>query len=407
MTMTTPFLKRFFCIVLCSAILFSSSNTVFAKKDTSASSQDVLSSLSSPSVILMEANTGTVCYAKNENQALPMASVTKVMTLLLVFEALDANKITLDQSVSISEHAASMGGSQVFLEPGEIQTVETLIKCVSIASANDGAVALAETVAGSEEAFVSQMNKKAKSLHLENTHFVNCCGLDAENHYSCAKDLAIISQELITKHPEIHDYCTIWQEDITHQTKKGSTPFTLTNTNKLLKQYPYTTGLKTGSTSIAKFCLSATAKKDNLTFIAVIMAAPSPKDRFKDAVALLEYGFNTTAFYQDNIKDTTYPVKIKKGVTHTIVASPRHDFSFLALKGENLSQIKKKEIIKKEVSAPVKKGSVVGKISYYIGDQCIGSVPLVADNGVKKATYSHFFKEVFHQYFVSPKKSGR
>ncbi len=401
--------KPIFSILLCTLMLFHSSINLSAEQDHSKTNQTKSAELdiSSPSVCLMETNTGTICYAKNENQSLPMASVTKVMTLLLIFEALDAKQIALDQSVSISEHAASMGGSQVFLEPGEIQTVETLIKCISIASANDGSVALAETVAGSEEAFVERMNQKAGDLHMENTHFVNCCGLDAPNHHSSAKDLAIVSRELITKHPEIFDYCTIWQEDITHQTKKGATPFTLTNTNKLLKQYPYATGLKTGSTSVAKYCLSATAKKDHLSFIAVIMAAPTPKDRFKDALTLLEYGFNSTGFYTDSIKEATYPVKITKGVKDKIDASPEHDFTFLALKGENLSQIKKKEMVKKELQAPIKKGTVVGKISYYIGDNCIGSVSLVANTGVKKATYPYYLWDISRQYFISDKKSGK
>lgn len=360
--------------------------------------------LSSPSAILMEASTGTICYAKNENEPLAMASVTKIMTLLLIFEAIESNQLQLDQNIIISEHAASMGGSQVFLEPQEVQTVETLIKCISIASANDGAVAMAEAVSGSEESFVKKMNEKAVTLHMEHTHFVNCCGLDAKGHFSCAKDLAIVTRELITKHPAIFQYCSIWQEDITHETRNGSTPFTLTNTNKLLKQYPYATGLKTGSTDDAKFCLSATAQKDDICFIAVIMAAPSSKDRIKDAVTLFDYGFQNTALYQDSLTQTTYQISVSKGVEDNLMLRAKHDFSFLARNGENLAIVQKKLSLPKELKAPVKKGQKVGKISYYIGDHLIGSVSLIAEKDISSATYLHYLKKMSHQMVMTDRK---
>lgn len=388
---TTILLSFLLCITPCTSS--------FAKQ----TSNDNLS-LSAASAILMEASTGTVCYAKNENTPLAMASVTKVMTLLLIMEAIDANQLQLNQHIVVSDHAASMGGSQVFLEPQEVQTVETLIKCISIASANDGAVAMAEAVSGSEEAFVEKMNEKAAALHMENTHFVNCCGLDAKGHFSCAKDLAIVTRELITKHPSIFQYCSIWQEDITHETRNGSTPFTLTNTNKLLKQYPYATGLKTGSTDNAKFCLSATAQKDDLCFIAVIMAAPSSKERIKDAVTLFQYGFQNTALYQDPSSQTTYHIPVVKGVEDNLVVHAKHDFSFLAKNGETLSNIQKKVRLPKEIKAPVKKGQKIGTLTYYIGDQPIGSVPFISKKEIPAATYFYYLKSLSHQFLMTGKK---
>ena len=234
----------------------------------------------------MEASTGTIIYEKDAHSILHPASITKIMTLILIFDALDAQKISLDDVVTVSEHAASMGGSQVFLEPGETQTVDTMIKCISVASANDACVAMAEFIAGSEDAFVAQMNERAAGLGMKDTNFVNCCGLDVDNHMTSAYDVALMSRELITKHPQIHNYSTIWMENITHVTKKGSSEFGLTNTNKLIKQYAYATGLKTGSTGLAKYCVSATAEKDNIKLIAVIMAAPDYKVRFADAAHL-------------------------------------------------------------------------------------------------------------------------
>ena len=209
-------------------------------------------SLSAPSVLLMEASTGTVIYEKDAHTRRRPASITKIMTLILIFDALAANKISLEDVVTVSEHAASMGGSQVYLEPGETQTVDTMIKCISIASANDACTAMAEAICGSEEEFVNQMNQRAKGLGMENTHFVNCCGLDVDGHETTAYDIALMSRELITKYPQIHDYCTIWMDTITHVTRRGSEEFGLTNTNKLIRQYQYATGLKTGSTDLAK-----------------------------------------------------------------------------------------------------------------------------------------------------------
>ncbi len=244
--------------------------------------------------ILMEASTGTVIFEKNADEARNPASVTKIMTLILIFDALKAGKIHLDDEVVTSAHAKSMGGSQVFLEEGEIQTVETLIKCIVIASGNDASVAMAEYIGGDEATFVQMMNERARGLGMEHANFEDCCGLtDSTTHAMSARDIALMSRELITKYPEIFNYSTIWMENITHVTKQGTKEFGLSNTNKLLKMATNfeVTGLKTGSTSLAKYCLSATARKDGIELIAVILAAPDYKARFGDAVTLLNYGY--------------------------------------------------------------------------------------------------------------------
>ena len=250
------------------------------KTDTN---QTVNINIDAPSAILMEASTGTVIYEKASSEKLRPASITKIMTLILIFDALKEGRLKLDDVITVSEYAASMGGSQVFLEPLEQQSVETMIKCIAVASANDACVAMAEQLSGTEEEFVKKMNERAKGIGMNNTHFVNCCGLDVDDHITTALDVALMSRELITKYPEIYSYSTIWMENITHTTNKGSSEFGLTNTNKLIKQYEYATGLKTGSTSQAKYCVSATARKDGVDLIAVIMAAPDYKVRFADA----------------------------------------------------------------------------------------------------------------------------
>lgn len=271
------------------------SDTIFPSKisgiDTTDASEDISLSVSAPSVLLMEASTGTVIYEKNSHDILRPASITKIMTLILIFDALSSGQIKPDDTVTVSEYAASMGGSQVFLEPGETQTVDTMIKCISVASANDACVAMSELISGSESEFVRMMNERAEGLGMNDTTFVNCCGLDTDGHMTSANDVALMSRELITKYPEIHNYCTIWMENITHTTRKGTTEFGLTNTNKLIKQYPYATGLKTGSTSLAKYCVSATAEKDGMRLIAVVMFAPDYKIRFADSGNTLKLRF--------------------------------------------------------------------------------------------------------------------
>lgn len=268
------------------------------------------------------------------------------MTLLLVFEALHNKKITLEDEVSTSEYASSMGGSQVFLEPGETQTVDTMIKCISIASANDAAVAMAEYVSGSETEFVKKMNEKAKELGMEHTSFKNCNGLDdtiKSGHYSSAYDVALMSRELISKYPEISNYSTVWMDEITHTTKKGTTQFGLTNTNKLIRTYNGITGLKTGSTSKAKYCLSATAERGGVSLTAVIMAAPDPKERFAEAAALLDYGFSNCTNYSEKASELHIkPQKIINGIKEKINAKASRDFSYTLCGSESSDKIQKK-----------------------------------------------------------------
>ena len=321
-------------------------------------------SVSAPSVVLMEASTGQIVYDKDPDTLRHPASITKIMTMILIFDALEAGKISLEDTVTVSEYAASMGGSQVFLEPGETQTVETMLKCISVASANDACVAMAEHIYGSEQEFVANMNQRAKDLGMTNTTFVNCCGLDIEGHMTTAHDVALMSRELITKYPQIHDYCTIWMENITHVTRRGSSEFGLTNTNKLIRQYPYATGLKTGSTDDAKYCVSATAEKDGLKLIAVVMAAPDHKVRFLDATTLLNYGFSKCQVYTDKNKGKLPKIAVQGGVAEQASLAYEADFSYLDVTGADLSKIIKELKLPKQAKAPVKKGQVAGKLVY-------------------------------------------
>ena len=295
--------------------------------------------VSAPSYILMETSTGQIICEQEADVRRSPASITKIMTLLLIFDHLDTGRIKLEDEVITSAHAKSMGGSQVFLEEGEVQTLETMIKCIAVASGNDACVAVAEYIAGSEEEFVKLMNQRAEELRMDNTHFVDCCGLsDSDEHYTTARDVAIMSRELITKHPEVYDYTKIWMEDITHVTRQGSTTFTLSSTNKLLKQYEWTTGLKTGSTSKAKYCLSATASKDGIDLIAVVMAAPDNKVRFQDAMALLNFGFSVSNIYIDENKEALPAQLVKGGVEDMVNLSFAGEFRYLDTKGSNLDR---------------------------------------------------------------------
>lgn len=355
--------------------------------------------ISAPSAILMEASTGQVIYEKDANTARPPASVTKVMTMLLIFDAIEGGKIRLEDEVSTSELAASMGGSQVFLEPGETQTVDTMLKCIAVSSANDACVAMAEYISGSVEAFVEQMNQKAKELGMENTHFVNCNGLDADGHVISARDIAVMSRELITKHPQIHDYCMIWMENITHNTSKGSSEFGLSNTNKLVRQYEYTTGLKTGSTGNAKFCVSATAEKNGVELIAVIMGAENSKERFKDAVALLNMGFGKCQVYKDENPPKLKQIEVKDGVKENVLAEYEENFSYLDLTGGNLSEIQSKVTYEK-VKAPVKKGDQIGALVYSWNGNEIGRIPILASESVEKAGYADYILKILDRLCV-------
>ena len=357
---------------------------------------DTAVEVTAPSAILMEMTTGTVLYEKDADTARPPASVTKVMTMLLIFDALAEGKIQLEDKVTTSEYASSMGGSQVFLETGEKQTVETLLKCISIASANDACVAMAEYISGNEEEFVRQMNLRAEGLGMKHTHFVNCNGLDAEGHETSARDIALMSRELLLKYPEIHNYCTIWMENITHTTSKGSSEFGLTNTNKLIRQYEYATGLKTGSTGKAKFCVSATAEKNGVSLIAVIMGAEDSKARFKDAVTLLNYGFGKCQMYTDEKMPSLDPISVTGSIQESISLEYEKKFTYLDTTGANLNAVTSKLQIPDKVNAPVKKGDTVGQRIYYLDEKEIGSVNLLAEETVKKAGFFDYLRKALY-----------
>ena len=323
------------------------------------------------------------------------------MTLLLIFDHLDTGRIKLEDEIITSAYAKSMGGSQVFLEEGEVQTLDTMIKCIAVASGNDACVAVAEYIAGSEEEFVKLMNQKAEELRMDNTHFVDCCGLsDSDEHYTTARDVAIMSRELVTKHPEILNYTKIWMEDITHVTRQGSTTFTLSSTNKLLRQYEWTTGLKTGSTSKAKYCLSATASKDGIDLIAVVMAAPDNKVRFQDAMALLNFGYSVSNIYIDENKEALPAQKIKGGVEDMVNLSFAGEFRYLDTKGSNLSKIEKTITLPEEVVAPVEEGQAIGEAVYKLDGQRIGGVSIVAAKSIGKAGYKDYVKKVLRNFLL-------
>lgn len=356
--------------------------------------------LSAESAVIMEASGGQVLFEKNADEKKPPASVTKIMTLLLIFDALADGTITPDTEVTTSEYAASMGGSQVFLEAGEKQTVDTMIKCIAVASANDACVAMAEKIAGSEPAFVEKMNQRSAGLGMTNTHFVNCNGLDTEEHLTTARDIALMSRELITKYPQIENYSTIWMENITHTTAKGSSEFGLSNTNKLIRQYEYATGLKTGSTSGAKFCLSATARKDGIDMIAVVMAEPDSKTRVKDAIAMLNYGFGKCSIYQDEraLEEIVY-AEVKHGMQEKVKGETPEGFRYVDTSGSDLSAVEKEVRIQKQ-TAPVKKGDQIGEVIYRLNEKTIGSVPVYATEGVAELTFEGAFLKILEEMMV-------
>jgi len=383
-------LKKIFCIIIATVLLMCDISSVWAQEPQ----------IETPSAIVMEASTMTVIYEKNADEMLPPASVTKIMTLLLIFDALEAGTIKLTDEVTVSENAASMGGSQVFLEPMEKQTVDTMIKCIAVASANDASVAMAEHICGSEEAFVAKMNERAKTLSMTNTHFVNCCGLDTDGHETTARDIALMSRELITKYPQIYNYSTIWMDTITHSTRRGDSEFGLTNTNKLVKQMEGTiTGLKTGSTSIAKCCLSATASKNGIDLIAVILAAPNSKTRFSDAVTLINYGYGICSMYSDENMPALEEVPIKDGIKDKVTVRYAGDFKHLFTESIDKSKVESRIEYIRDIKAPVNKGDVLGKIVYSYDGKEIGSVDIQAAEGVKKASFKDCIRKIYSLYF--------
>ena len=391
--------KRLIMCIMCLILIFTSVYagmsrvTCIAQERTQGENSGI--ELKSPSAILMEASTGQVIYEKDADTSLHPASITKIMTLILIFDAIKDGKIGLDDEVTVSEYAASMGGSQVFLEAGEKQTVDTMIKCISMASANDACVAMSEYVSGTESAFVAKMNERAMALGMNNTNFVNCCGLDTDGHMSPARDIALMSRELITKYPQIHDYSTIWMDTIIHSTRRGDSEFGLTNTNKLIKQYEWATGLKTGSTGLAKCCLSASANKDGVDLIAVIMAAPDSKTRFAEAVNLLNYGFNTCDIYKDDGMPLLENIRISKGKKDYVNCRYEKEFSYMFINPVNHEDISKELHINENIAAPVNEGDTIGTLDYYYNGEKIGNVNVISSENIEKADFLTQIKKVF------------
>ena len=356
--------------------------------------------LTCPSAILMEASTKSVIYEKAPDERRSPASITKIMTAILIFDAIEAGKISLEDEVVTSAYAKSMGGSQVYLEEGEKQTVDTLIKCIMVSSGNDASVAMAEYIAGSESSFVQMMNERAASLGMENTHFEDCCGLtDSDNHYTTARDIALMAQELITRYPQIKSYTTIWMENITHVTMQGSKEFGLANTNKLLKQYPYTTGLKTGSTNKAKYCVCATANKDGVELIAVIMGCPNYKDRFTEAQSLLQFGYTTCKLYQDENPPELMPILVKGGIDKQVPAVYKEKFSWLFVSGEDFSNMEKM-LTTNELTAPIEKGEQIGTVTYRRNGKELVSIGIYAGESVREAKFFDYLLNIVLQWMA-------
>jgi D-alanyl-D-alanine carboxypeptidase (penicillin-binding protein 5/6) len=345
--------------------------------------------------ILMDATTGTVLYEKNSSEQLAPASITKMMTMLLVIEAISHHTLKWTDVVTVSEHAASIGGSQIFLEPGEQMSVSDLFKGMVLASGNDAAVALAEKVAGSEPLFVQSMNNRARSLHLKNTHFSNTNGLPVNNHYSSAKDIAIIARQLV-KYPEV---LKVTREYEDHLRKNTDKPFWLVNTNKLIRFYKGADGLKTGYTGEAKFCVAATAKRDNIRVIAVVLGEPSSKIRNAEASKLMDYAFSQymhkTLIHKGDI---IAQIKISKGNPSTFTLKASQDYRVFAKKDEIQSGKWRSEIvINKKIVAPVKKGTVVGEVKLFNKDNTVSSYPLMIPVSIEKSTIWSTLKQLLSQ----------
>ncbi len=363
-------MKKILSLIICSAFMLNMS--VYAEKPTLETD--------AKAAVLMEESTGKALYEDNADERLPIASVTKVMTMLLIMEAVDSGAITLDDMVSVSENAMSYGGSTMFLEAGEQLSVNDMLKGIAVASANDGCVAMAEHLAGSEDAFVERMNARAAELGMQNTHFMNTNGLDEDNHYSSARDVAIMSRELI-KHKKIFDYTSIWTDEL-----RGG-KFKLANTNKLVRFYEGANGLKTGSTSKALCCLSATALRNNMQLIAVVLGAPTSAKRFSSARVLLDYGFasykiNTLAEKGSEIGRIT----VEKGQTADVAAVCGDNFFELSEKND-IEQTQIKTEMEETLTAPVKAGQKIGTMTFLHGEEECGSIDITAANDVPKKSF--------------------
>ena len=350
--------------------------------------------VAAPSALLMEKETGNILYEQNSHEKMEPASVTKVMTLLLVMEALDSGRITKEDMVCVSAYAASMGGSQVFLEEGEQMSVYEMLKCIAVSSANDAAVAMAEHLSGSESSFVEKMNARAAELGMNDTHFVNCTGLPAENHYSSSHDIALMSRQLILCHPDIRSYTTIWMDTI----RNGS--FGLSNTNRLVRFYNGATGLKTGFTDSALYCLSATAERDGMELIAVIMGASTSDNRFQSAKTLLDHGFANYTLTTVHPDRALPPVDVLLGKTQQVQPRLERECRLL-LSRDSAGQITTEITLSSDVEAPVEKGQRLGHMSVLVDGQICDTVPIVSDCSVERLTLSGIFSQLVRRLFMA------
>ncbi len=391
-----PKIKRSLCffLVMC---LFVASNISMCRAEDETSAPKTAESCRS--AVLIEQGSGKVLYEKNPDEKLPPASVTKIMTLLLIYDAVDRGALKWDDPVTVSEHAASMGGSQIFLEPNEQQSVKDLTKSIAIASANDAAVAMAEKIGGSEEGFVNLMNQKAAELGMKNTTFKNACGLDCDGHLTSAYDIALMSRELLNKYPEIKEFTTTWMDVITHKTAKGETEFGLTNTNKLIKQYDGATGLKTGSTGKALYCLSGSATRNDMNLIGVVMAAPDPKTRFKEMAQLLDYGFgNFTVVTGEKPGTRVGETTVYKGDKDKVSGVVDSLVSVVVKKGEENKPEYKVEMCE-SINAPFEAGTKIGEIIYYMDGKEAGRSDIKTSEGAEKRSFGDTAIKLLKSWF--------
>ena len=381
-------MKKLASLIMAILIAIMPMNLSFANEDNAPLS------VSSKSAILMDVGSGQILYEKNAHDKLPPASVTKVMTMLLICEALDSGKITLDDSVQISDNAASMGGSQIFLEAGEVQKVDTLLKGIAVASANDGCVSMAEYIGGSVESFVDMMNAKAKELNMKDTNFVNTNGLPVDNHYTSAHDIAIMSRELL-KHDVISKYLTTWMDQVVVGKKQITVG--LANTNKLIKHYQGATGVKTGFTQQAKYCLSASAKRGDTHLVAVTLGAETSPERFKDATSLLNFGFaNYESVKLCSKNDNIATLTLDKADEQKINLVAKEDLSVLIKKGGN-KDFTRKIKVNENPTIPIKKGTNLGYVEIYQGKTLVGKVDLVNTKDIQKASYLKMLQRVIDE----------
>jgi D-alanyl-D-alanine carboxypeptidase (penicillin-binding protein 5/6) len=383
-------MKRLATLVILIMICSSLGTSVFAAEKKSS---DLVTDVKS--AILMERDTGKVLYEKNSNEELPPASMTKVMTMLLIMEAIDQGKLSWNEKIRASEYAASMGGSQIFLEPGEEMTTKEMLRGIAIGSGNDAAVAMAERIAGSEEAFVEKMNVKAKELGLKHTHFENTTGLPVKGHYSTAYDMAIMAKELL-KYENITKFTGMYEAYLRENTDKK---FWLVNTNKLVRFYPGVDGLKTGFTSEAKYCLTATAQKNGMRVIAVVFGAPTSKDRNAQVTKMLDYAYSqyeTHPIFKRN--QAVGKAKVSKGKEKTVEALTSEPLSLLTKKGEKMDAVQRKVIMQKDLNAPIHKGDKVGALKLIQGGKVVLESPLVASKNINEAGWWTLYKRAFGMF---------